>query len=59
MFSLLAPHMKVAQLQIASLGREAVRILLQDIKRLKIKKKKTDPPPKQGVILSCSLEFRD
>ena len=59
LFNILAPHMNVAQLPIASLGREAVRILLQDIKRLKIKKKKTDPPPKQGVILSCSLEFRD
>ncbi len=57
-FDVLAPHMNVAQLPISSIGREAVRILLQEIRHLKIKKKKTDTP-KQGVILSCSLNFKD
>lgn len=57
-FDVLAPHMNVAQLPISSMGREAVRILLQEIKHLKIKKKKTDTP-KQGVILSCNLSYKD
>lgn len=57
-FDVLAPHMNVAQLPISSIGREAVRILLQEIGHLKIKKRKTDTP-KQGVILSCSLNFKD
>ena len=57
-FKVLAPHMNVAQLPISSIGRESVRILLQEIKHLKIKKKKAETP-KQGVILSCSLDFND
>lgn len=57
-FDVLAPHMNVAQLPISSMGREAVRILLQEIGHSKIKKKKTDTP-KQGVILSCTLSFQE
>lgn len=57
-FEVLAPHMNVAQLPINSMGREVVRILLQEIKHQRIKKRKTDTP-KQGIILSCNLNFRD
>ncbi len=57
-FDVLAPEMHVAQLPISTIGREAVRILLHEISRAKIKDKLQDAP-KQGVILSCDLRFRD
>lgn len=57
LYSLLAPNLNVAMMPINNMGREAVRILLQDIKNRK-RKQKIDSP-KQGVVLSCSLNYRD
>ncbi|MBQ4279682.1 MAG: LacI family DNA-binding transcriptional regulator [Rikenellaceae bacterium] len=57
LYSVLAPNFNVATMPIEGMGHEAVRILLQNIKN-RSGKKKADAP-KQGVILSCSLKYRD
>lgn len=60
LFDVLAPKMSVAYLPIKSIGKEAVRILLQDISRCSEKKSGVQGGGvRQGVVLSCDIQYKD